>query len=114
MKRARVTFAALVLCLGPIRGATAGELRGRILADEKPVAGATVAAVPFESSFEEARRDARRGEPPKPLATATTRPDGTWVLTLAPPAAPRDGAALVRLKVSGGGTAPTLLESVFD
>jgi protocatechuate 3,4-dioxygenase beta subunit len=114
MKRARVTFAALVLCLGPIRGATAGELRGRILAEEKPVAGATVAAVPFDSSFEEARREARRGEPPKPLATTTTRPDGTWVLTLAPAAAPRDGAALVRLKVSGGGTAPTLLESVFD
>jgi hypothetical protein len=77
------------------------------------VAGATVVAVPFESSFEE-RREARRGEPPKPLATTTNRPDGTWVLTLAPAAAPRDGAALVRLKVSGGGTAPTLLESVFD
>ena len=27
-----------------------------------------------------------RAEPPKPLATATTRPDGTWVLTLTPPA----------------------------
>ena len=120
MKHARSTSAALVLGLGLASGAAAGELRGRILADDKPVAGATVSAVPFESPIEEARREARRTEPPKTLATTTTRPDGSWVLTLTPPAgtaavaAPAAGPALVRLKVSGGGLAPRLLEPLFD
>jgi hypothetical protein len=114
MKRANWTSAALVLCLGLVDGAAAGELRGRILADDKAVAGATVFAVPFESPFEEARREARHEDAVgKPLATATTRTDGTFVLQVAAP----PGAAapvLVRLEVTGGGLASTLLEPVFD
>ncbi len=91
--------------------ASGGELRGRIVTDDKPVAGATVSATPFETPSEEARREARREEPGKALATATTRPDGTFVLTVTP--APT-GPALLRLKVTGGGLAPSLLEPVFD
>ncbi len=113
MKQLRWTSAVAVSCLGLAAAATAGELRGRILADDKPVAGATVAAVPFESPFEEARREARREDGGKALATATTRPDGTFALTLTPTPGPT-AAALVRLKVTGGGLAPALLEPVFD
>jgi protocatechuate 3,4-dioxygenase beta subunit len=113
MKHARSTSAGLVLCLGLVEGAAAGELRGRILAEDKPVSGATVAALPFESPFDEARREARREDAGKPLGTATTRPDGTFVLTLSPPPGPAS-VALVRLKVTGGGLAPALLEPVFD
>ena len=81
MKHLGWASAFAVSCLGLAAAASAGELRGRILADDKPVAGATVSAVPFESPFEEARREARREEPGKALATATTRPDGTFLLT---------------------------------
>jgi protocatechuate 3,4-dioxygenase beta subunit len=98
-------------CLGLAVAASAGELRGRILADDKPVAGATVSAIPFESPFEEARREAHLGELPKPLASAATRPDGTFVLSFPPGGAV---PALLRIKVAGGGLAPALLEPVFD
>lgn len=91
-------------------GLSGGELRGRVVAADKPQAGVTVAAVALESPLEAARREARRQDDPKALASATTRPDGTFVLAL--PMAP--SAPPMRLRLSGGGVVPVLLARVFD
>lgn len=91
-------------------GLSGGELRGRVIAADKPQAGVTVAAVALESPLEVARREARRQEDPKALASTTTGPDGTFVLTL--PMAP--SAPPLRLRLSGGGVAGILLARVFD
>ena len=37
----------------------ARELRGRVLSEGRPVAGATIVAVPAESALDQARREAR-------------------------------------------------------
>jgi protocatechuate 3,4-dioxygenase beta subunit len=103
----RVHLAA-VLVLAVVPAAGAGELRGRILSENKPLGGVTVAALPFESPEAEARREARRQEEPKPVLTATTKPDGAFVLLL--PAA----AGVVRLRVSGGGARAVLLGRILD
>ncbi|HKC26026.1 MAG TPA: carboxypeptidase-like regulatory domain-containing protein, partial [Thermoanaerobaculia bacterium] len=95
--------------------ATAGELRGRVLSGEKPVAGATVAAVPYETPLEEARRLARGGAAPARLASAVTAADGTFVVALAADVKTPDAPeALVALEVSGAGVAAMRLEDVFS
>ena len=91
-------------------GLSGGELRGRVVAADKPQAGVTVAAVALESPLDGARREARRQEDPKALASATTGPDGTFVLAL--PTAP--STPPMRLRLSGGGVAGVLLARVFD
>ncbi len=98
--------ALLVLALAP--AAQGGEFRGRLLADNKPLAGATVSAVPLDAPEAEARREALRQEEPKPVLSVTTKPDGTFALLL--PAT----AGLVRIRVSGGGAVPVFLGRVFD
>src|SRR5262245_3030513 len=98
--------AVLVLALVP--AAQAGEFRGRILVENKPLGGVTVAAVPFEAPEAEARREAQRQEEPKPVLSATTKPDGTFVLLL------RATAGVVRLRVSGGGVRAVTLGRVLD
>ena len=55
----------------------AGEIRGRVLVDGKPAPASSCRVLPFEDGFAAARREARREELPKPLAAATTRPDGS-------------------------------------
>src|SRR5262245_31301953 len=98
--------ALLVLALAPaVQG---GEVRGRVLAENKPLSGVAVSALPFESPEAEARREALRQEGPKPVVTATTSADGTFTLVL-PPA-----AGVVRLRVSGGGAVPVFLARVLD
>ncbi|HKC13032.1 MAG TPA: carboxypeptidase-like regulatory domain-containing protein, partial [Vicinamibacteria bacterium] len=114
MKHATLACAGCLLGLASSSSLAAGELRGRILAENKAVPGATVAAVPFQSPFEEARRETRDEKSPGPVASVTTRPDGTFVLSLAPPAGANTAPALVRLTVGGSGLAPVLLHSVFD
>ena len=74
----RLVVAGAVVCLAA-RHAGAGDLRGRVRAENKPLVGATVSAVALESPLEAARREARRQELPKPLATATTKADGTFM-----------------------------------
>ncbi len=96
----------LALAVAPAAGA--GDFRGRILAENKPLAGVTVAAVPLETPLDETRREALRQEEPKPILSVVTRPDGTFSLLL--PAT----AGVVRVRVSGGGTAPALLGRVLD
>jgi large repetitive protein len=87
--------------------ASAGEIRGRVLVDGRPAGGVTVAALPFEDGFAAARREARREEP-KALATAVSRPDGTFAVAVS-------GAAdAVSLSFSGGRAAPRLLARLFE
>jgi protocatechuate 3,4-dioxygenase beta subunit len=76
------------------------------------MANVRVSAVPFETPFEEARRAARRASPPKPVASATTGADGSFLLTVAPDpqALPRG----FRLMFEGGGIAPVLTAGVYD
>ena len=89
--------------------AAAGEIRGRVLVDGKPAAGVTVSVLPFEDGFAAARREARREDLPKALASATTRPDGTFAV-----AVPASAGTAVRLAFSGGNAAPRVLEALFD
>jgi len=89
--------------------AAAGEIRGRVLVDGQPAGGVIVSVLPFEDGFAAARREARREDLPKPLASATSRPDGAFALVVPGPA----GSA-VRLSFSGGPAAPRFLEKLFD
>src|SRR5260221_3105651 len=82
--------------------AHAGELRGRLLIGERPAPGVTVSAIPYEPPDVEARRLARGGEAPRPLAAATTRGDGTFAVALS--AVP---GGTVRLLAAGGGLRPS-------
>ena len=98
-----------VLLFSIAASVSAGEIRGRVLVDGKPAASVTVAVLPFEDGFEEARREARREGPPQALASATTRADGSFAVAVA--AAP---GTSVRLGFSGGTAAPRVLEALFD
>jgi hypothetical protein len=101
-----VLTAIIVLAAG---AAHAGEIRGRILAGDAPAGGVTVAAVPYEAPEVEARRLARGGETPKPLATAVSQPDGTFTLAVA-----AAGPAAFRVLAQGGGLAPAWLGGTYD
>src|SRR5262245_34480589 len=96
----------LVLCTPVL--ARGGEIRGRLLADDKPVAGATVSAVALEAPLEEARRSALRQDEPPPIATTTTKPDGTFALTTPATAGP------CRLRSAGAGTTSVVHPRVFE
>ncbi len=104
----RLVVAGAVVCLAA-RHAGAGDLHGRVRAENKPVVGATVSAVALESPLEAARREARRQEPPKPLATATPKADGTFLLAV--PSAPSTPPFQLQI---GGGVCPVRLERVFE
>jgi protocatechuate 3,4-dioxygenase beta subunit len=88
--------------------AAAGELRGRVVSDRRPIPGATVSAIPFEAPLEAARREARGGPLPAPVATATVISDGSFALKLAP------GAPSVQLRVEAQGFQAAPLARVFD
>ncbi len=103
-------FAALALAFP----AAAGEIRGRLLVSDRgdrPAAGVTVAAVAWESPGDEARREAKGGEAPKPFASVTTGADGSF--TLAVPAEPGK-ERLFRVRADGAGVVPVLFENVYD
>ena len=87
---------ALALSAGAAR---AGEIRGRLLISDradKPVGGVTVSAVPWETPGDEARRAMKGGEAPKPIASAVTGADGSFVLTV--PYLPRNSKARPELE----------------
>ena len=98
MLLSRPALVAAALALVSLR-AEAGRLTGRVVSDGAPVAGAVVTAVPQEEPLDEARREARRGEPPKPLATATTGPDGLFAVTV--PAGTKETWFRLRLEAKG-------------
>ena len=100
---------SLALLAAVAATAAAGELRGRVLVDGKPTAGVTVSVLPFEDGFAAARREARREDLPKPLASATSRPDGTFAVGV-----PTGAATAVRLAFSGGTAAPRVREALLD
>jgi protocatechuate 3,4-dioxygenase beta subunit len=102
-------FLPLALLAALAAPAAAGEIRGRVLVDGKPAAGVAVSALPFEDGFATARREARREGPPAPLASAASRADGTFAVTVAAAA-----ADIVRLAFSGGPAAPRVLDAVFE
>ena len=103
--------------------AGAGEIRGRILVAgraDKPALGVTISAVPWETPGDEARREMKGGEPPKPIASATSGADGSFVLTV-PPAEPgreklseKLSEKLFRVRAEGAGIVPVLFEGVYD
>jgi protocatechuate 3,4-dioxygenase beta subunit len=88
----------------------AGELRGRLLVSDRPAGGVTVAAVPYETPFDEALREARRLPAPAPIASVRSGADGVFVLSVAGPAASRG----FRLRMEGAGVVPILLAGVYD
>jgi Carboxypeptidase regulatory-like domain len=100
---------ALAISCALAAPAAAGEIHGRVLVDDKPASGVAVAVRAFESGLAEARREARREEPSKPLAEVTTGRDGTFAASV--PAAP---GTLVQLSFSSGATTPVALESLLD
>jgi protocatechuate 3,4-dioxygenase beta subunit len=110
----RSLFPSIVLIsalLGVTSPATAGELRGRFLVGNKPAAGVTVSAVPYEAPLDEARREARRMAAPPALATATTGSDGMFVLKVA---AGPDKETLFTVRADGGGVVPMALGGVWS
>lgn len=117
MKTHRPGGLALLLPFALALPAAAGEIRGRLLVSDRgdrPAAGVTVAAVPWETPGEEARRGAKAGgapAPPKPLATATTGADGSFGLAV--PAEP-GRERLFRVTAEGAGVVPVLFEDVYD
>ena len=48
--------------------------------NDRPAAGITLSAVPYESSFEKDRREARRGSVPEAIAKTITNSKGEWRL----------------------------------
>lgn len=102
----------LLVSLGASSGASAGELRGRLVLDGgKPAAGVTVAAVPHETPHEAARRQARGQEAPAPLVEGTTGPDGAFVLALP---SEQGKARDVVLQTRGAGTIPSRSLDVYS
>ena len=90
--------------------ALSGEIRGRLLADDRPVPGVAAAAVPWETPFEEARREARREAAPSPLASVTTGADGVFVLSVAGGVPARE----FRVRLEGGGVVTAVVPGTFD
>lgn len=114
MKAFRPGRLALLLPLALSLPAAAGEIRGRLLVSDRgdrPAAGVGVSAVAWESPGDEARREAKGGAAPKPLATATTGADGSFALAV--PAEPGK-EKLFRIRAEGAGVVPVLFENVYD
>jgi protocatechuate 3,4-dioxygenase beta subunit len=88
----------------------AGEFKGRLLVGDRPATGISVSAVPYETPFEEARREARRGAPPRPIVSARTGADGAFALTVPAAAAGQS----IRFTFEGRGIAPVMTEGVYD
>jgi len=111
----RAVCRSLLLALVPLGilfGASplsAGQIRGRLLLRDKPAAGVTIVALPHEMPHDLARRMARSGEEPKPFATCTTGPDGTFVL-----AVPAEPARSFVIRATGGGTRAVEFDGIFE
>jgi large repetitive protein len=106
----RLVFAWAIASAAGLSAAPAAQVRGRITIADKAVAGVTVSAAPYETPFEEERREARGAPEPPAVATATSAADGTFALALPPHGA----ATALRLTVSGRGVAPARLGRMVD
>lgn len=107
LSRLAVLLAGALLATPP----AAASLRGKVLLDGRPLAGATVAAIPQEEPLDAARREAR-GEPePSALATVVTSATGEFELRVA---APEGRDVLFRLRVTATGVLPVELPETRD
>lgn len=106
-----VFFASASFCTMLAAGpALSGEIRGRVLADDRPVPGVAVVAVPWETPFEEARREARREVLPSPIASVATGADGVFALSVNGGAPARE----FRVRLEGGSIVTALVSGTFD
>jgi protocatechuate 3,4-dioxygenase beta subunit len=96
-----IATAGALLIAAHLAPSAAGELTGRVLLGDRPAAGVTASALPYEPPFEEARREARRLPPPRPLASTTTKTDGGFVLAI-PAEAGKEKLFTVQLEGGGG------------
>lgn len=89
--------------------ARAGEIRGRLILDQKPAGGVSVFAVPYESPSDAARRQAKGIEEPRAVTSAVTGADGSFVLAIgAEP--PRS----VVVRAAGAGVRAVEFDGVFE
>ncbi len=110
MTRSRLAF-LLAGALLAAQTAAASPFRGRVVLDGRPVAGATVVAVPEEEPLEAARRQARGAPEPGALATVTTSATGEFALSVP---APQGRDALFRVRVSAAGAVPVEVPESHD
>ncbi|HVO10207.1 MAG TPA: carboxypeptidase-like regulatory domain-containing protein [Vicinamibacteria bacterium] len=108
MRLTRRASSWLVAGLACTSTATAGEIRGRVLLGGRPAGGVAISALAFEDGDAAARREARHEEA-RPLASTSTRPDGSFLLAVAEPA----GTAL-QVACSGGGTPALRFDPLVD
>ncbi|HQR67640.1 MAG TPA: carboxypeptidase-like regulatory domain-containing protein, partial [Thermoanaerobaculia bacterium] len=108
VRRLAVPLVALVALTAAVPAA-AGEIRGRLLLGDRPASGITVSAVPYETPYDAARREAKGGEEPKAAASAVSGPDGGFLL-----AVPADPPRSVVVRVSGGGVRAGEFDGVYD
>ncbi len=113
--RTRARGLLLLLALALSAGAArAGEIHGRLLVGDptdRPAGGLTVSAVPWETPGDESRRAMKGGEDPKPIASAVTAADGSFVLAV--PSEPGKEKPF-RVRAEGAGVVPVLFEDVYD
>ncbi len=107
-RRFAFPLSIVILTLGAAP-AGAGEIRGRLLLGDKPASGVTVSAVPYETPFDAARREAKGGEEPKAVASTVTGADGSFLLavTAQPPKS-------VVVRAAGGGLRAVEFDGVFE
>ena len=80
--------------------------------NDRPAAGITVSAVPYESSLEMDRREARRGPLPEVIAKAVTNSKGEWRLVFEIP--PGQLGKIVELHYAGPGVARGAISGYGD
>jgi len=89
--------------------ALGGEIRGRLTLEQKPAAGVTVSAAPYETGRETALREAKGEAAPAPIAQTVTGSDGSYVLAL-----PQDAARPLQIRAEGGGAVAVELGGPYD
>ncbi len=90
----------------------AGELSGRLMLNDRPAPGVTVSSVPYESSLEKDRREARREPLPEAVAKTITNPKGDWRLVFEVP--PGQPGKIVELRYAGPGVARGSISGLGD
>ncbi len=108
----RILFVPVLLFLLAAHSTHGGEFRGRLLFGERPAPGVTVSAIPVETLFARARREAKEEAPPQNLAHAASGPDGAFTLKL--PAAPGKPETDFVISVRGGGAVSAVSQTVYS
>ncbi len=104
--RTRSFLPALIWALAA--GTEGADISGRVLSDGKGVVGATVSAIPYETRYAVALREARGTDAPAPLVASATSADGRFKLTVPPTASP------FVVRVTFGGLAARTFDGVFE